>query len=126
MEGPIINGIEPTAAQTKYDEFNNHYKGLNFNLEYTGRVLLANEFIENLYEHMGFHPAWKYSTVIELVFDNGYLTAEYDCSERMAEICEMELKIRTDQGLNPMQSRINFEELFIRACERKNKGNGNK
>jgi len=37
---------------------------------------------------MGFHPAWKYQAVIELVVDAGMLKKEFDRSERMAEVRE--------------------------------------
>ena len=35
---------------------------------------------------MGFHPAWKYEEVHELVFESGILESESDLSSRMAEI----------------------------------------
>jgi hypothetical protein len=62
------------------------YEGLDYPLPYTGGVLLAHGFIPELYVHMGFHPAWKYREVIELVFERGRLVREIDRSERMAEI----------------------------------------
>jgi hypothetical protein len=35
---------------------------------------------------MGFHPAWKYETVLELSFDAGRLLAVRDVSAAMARI----------------------------------------
>jgi hypothetical protein len=35
--------------------------------------------------HMGHHPAWKYANVLELIFDDGSLTAVHDRSELMAQ-----------------------------------------
>lgn len=35
---------------------------------------------------MGFHPGWKYETVIELFFRNGVLENAIDRSAKMAEI----------------------------------------
>ena len=46
--------------------FNNQYADVNYPIAYTGGLLLARGFIQKLYEHMGFHPAWKYEQVIEL------------------------------------------------------------
>lgn len=89
VEGPSVNGVTPSAQTDTRDVFNNHYEGLEYPLEYTGGVLLADGFIQELYVHMGFHPAWKYEAVVELVFAGGILTAEYDRSERMAEIRRM-------------------------------------
>jgi hypothetical protein len=82
VPGPLINGITPTPPRKEFDFFNNHYEGLNYQLKYSGGLLLANEFIESLYVHMGFHPAWKYETVIELIFDAGILKQEFDRSEQ--------------------------------------------
>jgi hypothetical protein len=38
------------------------------------------------YSNMGFHPAWKYEIVHELIFEDGRLTQETDWSEKMAHI----------------------------------------
>ena len=89
-EAPVINGVAPSPATKDFERFNNHYKGLNYSLEYSGGLLLGSGFIENLYVHMGFHPAWKYERVIELIFDAGILKQEFDRSERMAEIREIQ------------------------------------
>ena len=100
-QGPVINGIMPSFSRApdgvastkeflaKFHLFNNHYEGLNCHLEYSGGVLLAQGFIWTLYVHMGFHPAWKYENVIELIFESGILKDEYDRSNEMAEIREM-------------------------------------
>ena len=65
---------------------NNLYVGVNMRLDYTGGLLFARGFLQELYVHMGFHPAWKYTGVVELAFDNGVLQRQFDRSERMAEI----------------------------------------
>ena len=49
-------------------------------------MLIADDFISELYEHMGFHPPWKYKVVWELVFEEGRLLKAVDCSQRMAEV----------------------------------------
>ncbi|MDR2240046.1 MAG: hypothetical protein LBE33_06335 [Zoogloeaceae bacterium] len=83
-QGPPINGVQPDGSCRAW--FNNHYKRLNYPLQYTGGLLLAAGFIRDLYEHMGFHPAWKYEKVVELVFDDGILIDESDRSEQIAAI----------------------------------------
>jgi hypothetical protein len=85
-KGATINGVKPTGPSGEYDWFNNHYAGLRYYLEYTGGLLLADGFIQELYVHMGFHPAWKYERVVELIFEAGILKREFDRSARMAEI----------------------------------------
>jgi hypothetical protein len=84
--GPIINGVAPTGSQSQHDWFNNHYQGLNYHFEYSGGLLIADDFIEDLYVHMGFHPAWKYGKVIELIFEHGVLRRVWDRSSKMDEI----------------------------------------
>lgn len=85
-EGPAIKGITPTGEIGEQDWFNNHYEGLNYDLEYSGGLLLANGFIRELYVPMDFQPAWKYQKILELVFSHGVLQNEFNRSERMAEI----------------------------------------
>jgi hypothetical protein len=52
---------------------------------FTGGLLLGLGFIHELYVHMGYHPAWKYQTVLELTFDEGRLEIAKDRSELMAQ-----------------------------------------
>ncbi len=49
------------------------YSGLNHPVDFTGGLLLGEGFIGELYVHMGFHPAWKYRVVKELIFKSGKL-----------------------------------------------------
>lgn len=83
--GPVINGVKPNSSQQKFNLFNNYYCDLNYRIDYTGGLLLANDFIQDLYVHMGFHPAWKYKKVIELIFEDGVLIKELDHSAKMAK-----------------------------------------
>lgn len=108
--GPVINGVTPSPAEKKVDFFNNHYQGLNYHLEYSGGLLLANGFIRSLYVHMGFHPAWKYESVIELIFNGGILMQEFDRSEQMAEIREMVTKSHSADGMPTKDETKRFVE----------------
>jgi hypothetical protein len=118
QEGPPINSVRPTGPQDKHDWFNNHYRGLDYHLEYTGGLLLANGFIDDLYVHMGFHPAWKYTTVMELIFDNGVLQGEYDRSERMAEIRQRIIDARNTSNESRMPSRDEIRAFVERSFDR--------
>ena len=84
--GPAINGVMPEEPTGRFGLFNNLYRNLNYRFNYTGGLLIADEFIRELYVHMGFHPAWKYKTVFELIFADGRLTGEFDRSKKMAEL----------------------------------------
>lgn len=114
--GPVINGVSPSASKTVY--FNNHYKRLNYHVEYSGGLLLADGFIQSLYVHMGFQPAWKYQNVIELVFEGGILKKEFDCSNRMAEIREMVSTSQYNESVTEMPSEQKIRQFMERAFDR--------
>jgi hypothetical protein len=118
QEGPPINGVSPTGPSEDYDWFNNHYVGIHYHLDYTGGLLLADGFIEDLYVHMGFHPAWKYTKVIELVFKNGVLQHEFDRSERMAEIRQLILDSRRDGDRRRMPTDREISEFVQSSFDR--------
>jgi hypothetical protein len=79
-QGPMINGVKPFLATASQDLFNNTYQELNLHMDFTGGMLAADDFIHELYIHMGFHPAWKYRNVFELIFSHGYVTEKRDVS----------------------------------------------
>jgi hypothetical protein len=55
---------------------------------FTGGLLLGADFVQELYVHMGFHPAWKYGRLRELVFEAGRLQEDLDHSAAAAELRE--------------------------------------
>lgn len=117
-EGPLINGVKPGEPRGEYDWFNNHYEGLEYNLEYTGGLLLAAGFIKELYVHMGFHPAWKYERVVELVFDAGILKQEFDRSAQMAELRQRFLEPRGENDSHQMPTEGEIARFVERAFDR--------
>ena len=80
---PSLFGVTPKKIENRL--FDLVYEGLAHPIPYTGGLLLGADFIEELYVHMRFHPAWKYREVHELVFREGELVQEADRSEQMAE-----------------------------------------
>lgn len=119
MKGPTINGVEPRGRQEQYDGFNNHYVDLNYHLEYSGGLLVARDFIRELYVHMGFHPAWKYQQVVELVFKNGLLIKESDRSGQMAEIRERVLRAQDDDAPRGNPTKEEIQKFIERAFDRR-------
>lgn len=117
-EGPPINGISPTGPSGEHDWFNNHYVGICCPLDYTGGLLLAEGFISDLYVHMGFHPAWKYTKVIELIFRNGVLRSEFDRSGRMAEIRQLILDSPLDSDRRRMPTDREIFEFVQSSFDR--------
>lgn len=119
QEGPPINGVTPTGSSGEHDWFNNNYTGLDYHLEYDGGLLLADGFIHDLYVHMGFHPAWKYTTVIELVFAKGILQQEFDRSERMAEVRQKIIGSRDNNAACRMPTNVEIRDFVERSFDRK-------
>ena len=90
-------GIEPKTYEGKIRIFDVIYENVNYEVLYSGGMLLARDFIKELYVHMGFHPAWKYREVHELIFENGKLIRE---ANRSMEIEKLRQEI-VDRPLKP-------------------------
>jgi hypothetical protein len=87
LEAPALNGRSPTRPSGSNDfGFRQEYRAIDLPIGFTGGLLIARDFIRDLYVHMGFHPAWKFRSVAEVLVDGGTVTAVIDASERMAEI----------------------------------------
>jgi hypothetical protein len=65
--------------------FDADFEDMKHRIPYTGGLLLARDFVKDLYVHTGFHPAWKYRAVHELIFRRGELTQSFDRSLQIAE-----------------------------------------
>jgi hypothetical protein len=117
--GPAINGVMPACSKEGKGFFNNLYEGLHHPISYSGGLLIAQGFIHDLYVHMGFHPAWKYERVMELIFEKGMLKATFDRSEPMAVIRKKIIasKAENDADRKPTQNEI--ARFVERAFDRK-------
>ncbi|PQO26622.1 hypothetical protein [Blastopirellula marina] len=97
--GPVHFDIVPTGNEFSYQDpktgetksfwLDWSYDDLSHPIHYAGGLLIAADFIQDLYVHMGFHPAYKYREVHELIFDQGQLQSATDRSAQMAEFREM-------------------------------------
>jgi hypothetical protein len=77
---PDVFGVAPTPSRV----CGPLYDRLDRAVVFTGGLLLGDGFLRDLYRHMGFHPAWKYERVVELLFTDGGLTGAHDRSAEMA------------------------------------------
>lgn len=91
---PILNGIAPEGEGNRPYT----YAGLDWHIPFTGRLLIARGFIQSLYRHMGFHPAWKFEQSWELDLERGELTDARDVSEEMRRLRD---KIAAEASLDP-------------------------
>ena len=80
-----INDIpfKRSTLKSKRKVFNQIYEELNLPVEYSGYILIGKEFIQELYVHMGFHPAWKFKVVVELEIELGKVITIRDFSEKI-------------------------------------------
>jgi len=83
IAAPPIGDISPIAGET--DDFEYCYQDMNFFLPFMGGLLIGKDFIRELSVRMGFHPAWKYRNVHELIFKVGELVQESNVSEKMEQ-----------------------------------------
>jgi hypothetical protein len=117
QEGPAIQNIRPEFPARGM--FNHVYHELNLPVDYSGGMLVADGFMQELYVHMGFHPAWKYETVFELVFSHGTLLETKDISRQMAE----QRREMTQKPLQPGPNtpRQKLEEWIASTFKRSNR-----
>ena len=95
---PPINGVHPKPSdKKKYPSLGSLYENLNLEIRLTGSILAGDGFIQKLYVHMGFQPAWKYENVLELLFEDGKFQTMRDVSKEME-------KIRDAMSKNPFES----------------------
>jgi len=97
QQGPAIHAVGPIFSKAM---FNNTYNDLDMPVDFTGEILAADQFIRELYVHMGFHPAWKYETVYELVISHGTILDTKDVSEQMAQLREQMTRQPLDHPKN--------------------------
>jgi hypothetical protein len=84
LPAPASFAYTPMGKNGGSDMFSLHYEGLHLPVPFSGGLLIANQFIREFYVHMGFHPAWKYRRVHELIFENGRLLSHKDLSDEIA------------------------------------------
>lgn len=81
--GPFIDGVTPDSGEKSGIFFNCRYCGLSLPVEFTGGMLLGNEYLFDRYEWVAFKRPWQFQKVIELVFETGKLTQMTDLSQIM-------------------------------------------
>lgn len=84
-----INGVVPEEnkelAEDSWAFFNIIYENLSLKTKFTGGILLAKDFIREMYVHMGFQSPESFKTVIEIEVNDGDIIKITDMSARMEE-----------------------------------------
>lgn len=96
---PELAGTKPSTGNKELPG-RTVYEPEDFSVPFSGGLLLGSDFIQSMYVHMGFHPAYKYEMVYELIFDKGQLTETHNRSKKMAEFREMLANRELKPGLD--------------------------
>ena len=81
--GPAINGVTPWGNSLQRPNFNNHYEGINYDLDFTGGIVIGDQPMWTRVWQLGSLQTWDCGIVFELVFENGRLIREIDHSTHM-------------------------------------------
>ena len=94
---PAINGVTPLEAEDgSFSYMGYHlYKGINLKIDYTGKILIGNDFLVEYAVRMGHQPPWAYEVLKELVFENGNLV---ECNNRSQVVAYIRETIEADEG----------------------------
>ncbi|MFX0075092.1 MAG: hypothetical protein ACFE96_06600 [Candidatus Hermodarchaeota archaeon] len=92
----IINDVKPILKKEGLIDLT--YEKLKLKTEFTGKILIAKDFIDSMYVHMGFQSPISFKTVIELTFNKGKLEASCDLSKSMKNFRKQKL---SDGKLEP-------------------------
>ena len=80
---PLINEVKPKLEKKGLIRLT--YSSLKLKTQFTGKILIAKDFIDSMYVHMGIQSPLSFETVIELEFGEGNLLSVRDLSNKMKE-----------------------------------------
>jgi len=104
---PKINGVEPKKGDNL---FKYHYNNLNLKTYFTGSILLAKDFIQSMYIHMGFQRPMAFNIVLEIEVENGNIISVKDLSRLMKE----QRKKNPYKGAQPQSNSQNDIEKWVK------------
>ena len=85
-----INDRQPTNAEEYF--FDYLYEDLDYKSDFSGKLLITKDFIQELYIHMGFQAPTSYKKVIELEIKVGRVVLTEDLSEKMEYLRNHEIE----------------------------------
>jgi len=96
-QGPLLFGRTPSryivhghswseedGDQYSWESNDFRYDQLHELIPFSGGLLLGDGFMWEMYVHMGFHPAYKFREVHELIFEDGQVVSATDRSKEIA------------------------------------------
>lgn len=84
LPAPVINDV--TARIVQHIAGDLFYDNVNVPINYSGSLLITEDFIEDRYVHMGFQSPWSYKKVMELTFSDGMCIKANNLSSLAAEM----------------------------------------
>ena len=86
---PDVNGIKVKKLE-KSGIFSYVYENVNITINYTGKIVIGNGFIDKYYTHTAFmsQRPWAYDKALELIFEKGILVDVLDHSETVRAVRE--------------------------------------
>jgi len=105
---PTIYGGRPAGGECGF-----FYHDAPDAVPFTGGMLIGRDFLAELYVHMGYHPAWKFREVHELVFTEGRLTEQRDVSAAMEKYRQE--RETTELKPNVLQTHPDIYKDWIRS-----------
>jgi hypothetical protein len=89
VEGTSPDTLPRVAGRTPtWQGYSLAYDDLDLEVPFSGGLLIGDGFIDELYVHMGFHPAWKFRRVHELIIIDGRVIRTHDRSDEIAAVRE--------------------------------------
>ena len=82
-KGFFFEGRKPIQGDWR---FTHKYVDMNYKLPFTGRLLIAKNFIQSMYVHMGYQRPIAYRTVLELVIKEGDVLEVIDHSKHYKKL----------------------------------------
>jgi len=113
-EPPIIEKVQAVRKNGMW-----YYTEMNYQMQYSGGMVIGTGFIEKYYIHMGYQKVYAYETVIELIFENGKLVEKIDHSEMFEnvrntiDVQHRELKDHIFENIGKMFS-LRYEDKFYK------------
>jgi len=107
---PLINGVTPEAKEEGYLQLT--YTNLKLKTQFVGKILIAKDFIDSMYVHMGFQSPLSFKKVIELIVSDGNVTKFTDFSEIMETYRKNNI---SDGKLGPTENIENIQGWIART-----------
>jgi hypothetical protein len=108
---PVVYGGSTGESKTLSSDF--VVAELDEVIAFDGGLLLGGDLIQETYVQAGFHPAYRYRVVYELIFQEGRLMEEADRSGATGEFREMLADGSSESGANATREEV---DRWIARC----------